>query len=224
MRLPRFRRIALILLEGVLWAPSFVFAHSGDLLLARLRTDRPPEVTLEITGDVAAHPKLRDASNPVEIMGRSLRVVLPSGRSWSVHELGKPVVTLRDGFDAPAPVPIQHPAGEPAPELTTASWTWRPSESPLRFEVPQNSPSTVLFWSTAPGTLSVAQGWGMLLAGDRSRPQPLPVQPSLIQWNWKAIASLSVAVLGLTLQAWLLLKIWRNYRAKNASNPPAPRT
>ena len=211
-----------VLLEGAFWAPSFILAHSGDVFLARLRTDHPPEVTLEITADVAAHPQLREASNPVEKMGQSLRVLLPSGRAWTLYELGKPTVSLHDGFAAPAPVPAQHPTGEPTPELITASWTWRPSESPLRFEVPKDNPGTVLFWSTQPGSDAVATGWGMLLAGDRSAPQKLPLEPSLIQWNWKAVTGLCIAGLGLTLQAILLLKALRRLRHKGQKTESLP--
>jgi hypothetical protein len=215
MRTLRVSLFILVLLEGAFMAPSFVLGHTGDVLLARLRLQNSREVVLEVTGDASANPLLRDSPNPALAMGQSLRVLLPSGRSWNLTELGKPAVTLRDGFNAPAPVSVQHPDGEPLPELTTVTWHWRPSETPLRLEVPESSKANVLFWSTPPDSEAVAAGWAMLLPGDRTPPLPLPLKPSLIQWNWQAIACVTIAAAGLLLQFRLLLS-----RLKRPFAPP----
>lgn len=198
--------LAVAILEGAILAPSFAFGHSNDVLLARLRLDRPPNVTLEIIGDATNHPLLKAASNPAEVMGKSLRVLLPSGRSWTIAELSKPTVQLHDGFAAPSPVPLQHLDGEPIPELTTASWTWRPSETPLRFEIPQDQPASVVFWTLLPESDAVAPGWRMLLSGDKTPAIPLPTAPSLVRWNWQAITALTLAGLGLAMQGALLFR------------------
>lgn len=198
--------LAVAIVEGAILAPSFAFGHSNDVLLARLRLDRPPNVTLEIIGDTTNHPLLKEASNPAEVMGQSLRVLLPSGRSWTIAELSKPTVQLHDGFAAPAPIPLQHGDGEPIPEFTTASWTWRPSETPLQFEIPQDRHTSVVFWTLLPESDAVAPGWRMLLSGDKTPPIPLLKTPSLVRWNWQAITALTLAGLGLGLQAALLIR------------------
>ncbi len=203
----RFLKISILtVIGGAVLAPPFAFAHSGDLLLARLVLHPSAEVTLEITADLAANPHLKNTPNPAAALGDSLRVHLPGGRSWKITELGKPTVYLRDGFQSPAPVPLEHSAGEKTPELYTASWTWRASETPLRFEVPAGNPQTVIFWHVGPDSEAVAPGWKMLLAGDGSNPIALPVRPTALVWNWKAILALSFAGLGLGLQGMLLVR------------------
>ena len=109
------------LITGVLLssAPPLA-AHSSDVLLARLRLQNGPEMTLELTADVQGSSWLRHAPNPVEVLGAGLRVVLPSGRSWSLGELGKPAVTLHQGFAPTAPVPITFEPGEPVPDRQLA--------------------------------------------------------------------------------------------------------
>jgi hypothetical protein len=195
------------------------FAHNADVLLARLRLENTPEVRLEITADVQGTPWLRHAPNPVEVLGAGLRVVLPSGRSWNLSELGKPKITLHQGFAPPAPVPVTFEPGEPIPELLTATWTWRPSETPLRIEVPLYNPNSVLLWSTAPGTEEPSAGWQILVGGDRSREVALPVAPSPLAWNWKAYTAVSVAALGLLLQATLIVVRIRKHFGKRVVQP-----
>jgi hypothetical protein len=182
--------------------------------MVRLLFGKKAEVTLEITADPAANPHLKDVSNPAELLGRSLSVHLPSGKSWTLAEIGTPTVTLRDGFPFPAPIPVQHPADEPLPELYTASWTWRPSESPIHFEIPAKSPQTVVFWSVLPDSDAVAPNWRMLMAGDRTPPQVLPMPPAPLQWSWKAALALGVAGLGLVGQAILLVHKIRTKRLR----------
>ncbi|MEI6712118.1 MAG: hypothetical protein WCO60_00085 [Verrucomicrobiota bacterium] len=196
----------LTVIGGVLLAPPIAFAHSGDILLARLVLQQGHEVTLQITADLEANPHLKNTQDPASALGESLRVILPGGRSWSIRELGKPTITVHNGFPFAAPVPLQHQPEEKLPELYTASWTWRPSESPLRFEVPTSNPHTVAFWNVAPNSDSVAPNWRMLLAGDSSNPIPLPVRPSPLKWNWQAAVALTVAGAGLSFQAFLLLR------------------
>ncbi len=189
-------------------------AHSSDVLLARLRLQNGPEMALEVTADVQGSSWLRHAPNPVEVLGAGLRVVLPSGRSWSLGELGKPAVTVHQGFGPPSPVPITFEPGEPIPELLTATWVWRPSESAVRLEVPLTNPNSVLFWKTEPGNEAPAAGWQVMVAGDRSQEVRLPVEPSPLQWNWKAYTALLVAGCGLLLQGALIFLRVRKHVSK----------
>ena len=199
-------------------APQMM-AHSSDVLLARLRLQNGPEMALEVTADVQGSSWLRHAPNPVEVLGAGLRVVLPSGRSWSLGELGKPAVTLHQGFAPPSPVPITFEPGEPIPELLTATWVWRPSESPVRLEVPLANPNSVLFWKTEPGSEAPAAGWQIMVAGDRSQAVSLPVEPTPLQWNWKAYTALFVAGCGLLLQGALIFFRVRKHLSKPQAAP-----
>ena len=207
---------------GGWWRPAAValcglplpaVAHSGDLLLARLVLGHTPEVTLEVTADVAANPWLRDSAHVADALGATLRVLLPDGRGWTLSELGKPVVSLHATFPHPPPLPLAHGPGEPAAEWYTASWSWRPSASPLRFEVPAESKHTLLFWHVAPGSAEPAPGWRMLLSADRTTPIPLAVAPAPLRWNGPAFAAMGVAASGLVLQGVLL---WKRVRRKPA--------
>lgn len=203
MRGMRWWRPAAVALCGL---PLPAVAHSGDLLLARLVLGQTPEVTLEVTADVAGNPWLKDSAHVADALGATLRVLLPDGHGWMLSELGKPSVSLHAAFPHPAPLPLSHGPGEPAPEWYTASWTWRPSASPLRFEVPDASPHTLLFWHVAPGSPEPAPGWRMLLSTDRTNPIPLAVAPAPLRWTAPAFAAMGVASAGLLLQGFLLWK------------------
>jgi hypothetical protein len=203
MRSMRWWRPAAVALCGL---PLPAVAHSGDLLLARLVLGQTPEVTLEVTADVVGNPWLKDSAHVADALGATLRVLLPDGRGWTLSELGKPSISLHTAFTHPAPLPLSHGPGEPAPEWYTASWTWRPSASPLRFEIPDASPHTLLFWHVAPGSSEPAAGWRMLLSTDRTNPIPLAVAPAPLRWSAPAFAAMGVAAAGLLLQGFLLWK------------------
>ena len=205
----RWWRPAAVALFGL---PLPAVAHSGDLLLGRLVLGQSPEVTLEVTADVAGNPWLKDSSHVADALGATLRVILPDGRGWTLAELGKPAVSLHATYPHPAPLPLAHGPGEPAPEWYTASWTWRPSASPLRFEVPAESKHTLLFWHVSPGSPEPAAGWRMLLSSDRTAPIALAVAPAPLRWSTPAFAAMGVAAGGLLLQGFLL---WRRVRRKS---------
>ena len=208
MRSMRWWRPAAVALCGL---PLPAVAHSGDLLLARLVLGRTPEVTLEVTADVAGNPWLKDSANVSEALGKTLRVLLPDGHGWTLSELGKPKVALHSVYPNAAPLPLAHGPGEAPPEWYTASWTWRPSASPLRFEVPADSPHTLLFWNVGPDSTDPAPGWRMLLSSDRTGPVALAVAPAPLRWSFPAFAALGVAAAGLLLQGFL---IWKRVRRK----------
>lgn len=203
----------------LLGLPLPAVAHSADIVLARLLLHDGPEVTLELTADVIGNPWLKDAPNPAAALGKALRVSLPDGRSWTVGQLGNPTVTLSEGFSHPAPVPLTHNADEPIPELFTAAWTWRPSSTPLRFEVDPGIPHSIVFWAVSPTPGRPLPGWRMLLAGDRSNPINLPLRPQPLVWNWKARAAVVVALTGLALQG--LLIVLRIQRARLSGRTPS---
>lgn len=193
--------------------PKAVHAHSSDVLLSRLVLGNSPEVALEVTADLSGVAWLREVSNPAEALGRALRIELPGGHSWALAELGKPEVVLHTGFPYPAPVAVSHPGEEPAPELMTVRWRWRPSASPLQLVVAQGSPATLLFWTVQSGVEVPDPGWRLILEGERSQAVSLPFKPAPLQWNWKARVAGGVAAGGLCLQAVLIFGRLRRLRS-----------
>ncbi len=209
------RNCAAWFLLGTLCIPPFgssARAHSPDVLTARLVFDGGPEVSLEITADVAQTPWLRDAANPAQAMGSAIRVAPPQGRPWSPSELGPPHVSLHQGFQHPAPQSFAHEDGDPKSELLTAAWKWRPSVSPLRFEVPKDHPANILLWAVNRRSPDPSPNGQLLLASDKSAPFELPFRPTPFQWNWKARLAASVAVCGIALQSLVIFLRFRRRR------------
>ena len=181
------------------------YGHSDEVLLARVLHGKNAEVSVEITVEPSKNPFLRSSTNLAEALGESLEVHLPSGKSWLLRSIGKATVTLSDRFEHPAPVPLSHQITDTPQELLTAKWTWRPSESPLRFSVPTANPNTVLLWNVAPDSGLPVPGWRLLVSGDSSDPIHLRISPQPLQWNWKARTAVGVAMLGLALNLLLLI-------------------
>ena len=190
----------------------FARAHSPEILTARLVFDGGPEVSLELTADVAQTPWLRDATNPALAMGAALRITLPEGHSWSPSELGAPLVSIHQGFQHPVPITVGHEEVDPKGELLTAAWKWRPSVSPLRFEVPKDHPANILLWAVNKRSTDQAPKGQLLLASDKSAPVELPFRPSPLHWNWQARLAASVAACGITLQALVIFLRFRRRR------------
>ncbi len=191
-------------------------AHSSDTLLVRLIMKESAQVTLEATADLEGIPWLKTASNPAEVIGQTLKLHLPNGRSWFVSSLGPPTVTLHTGYPHPSPVPLTHNNEEPAPELYTVSWTWRPSDNPLRVEITNENPATALIWTVLSNSDVPCPGWQMLTAGEQSNRIALPFKPTPLQWNWKAYTAATIAACGLGLQGCILLIRVRRMRKTNA--------
>lgn len=189
-----------------------VQGHSGDFLLARLSFGSDSKVALDVTADLAGLAWLRDSQNPAETLGKFIHVGLPDGRSWALGDLGKPLVSLHTGFPHSAPVAMSHVDGEAQPELYTATWSWRPSDTPLRLEVAKGSPATLVFWTVSPGVDVPSAGWEILSEGEQSRVVNLPFKPTPLRWNWKAYLAMGVAACGLLMQAVLILGRLRRLR------------
>ena len=200
------KRITAATLCFVYTTVTGAYGHSDDLLLARVLQCSNAEVSVEITVEPSKNPFLRSSTNLAEALGEALEVHLPSGKHWLLRNICEARITLSDRFEHAAPVPVSHQITEAPKELLTAKWTWRPSESPLRFEVPNANPNTVLLWEVAADSELPLPGWRMLVSGDRSDPIHLRINPQPLQWNWKARAAITVAALGLALNFLLLIR------------------
>lgn len=203
---PVLLALSLAFWGGAIPAPPFACAHSSDTTLARVRLGQGREVSVEVTVDLHQNPHLQGVDNIALLLGQTLRVHLPSGKNWALGDLGKPVFSFSSGYESPSPVPLGHNGLEQSPELTTLTWTWRPSESPIRVSVAPQSPQTVLFWSVGPADEQPHPGWRILLGGNSTPPITLPHPPSRLNWNWKSITALSFAAAGLLLQGALLVR------------------
>lgn len=208
-------RIALVILCAAALSNQLQ-AHSSDVLLLRLILKESAQVTLEATADVEGIPWLKTASNPAEVIGKTLKLHLSNDRSWFVSKLGQPTVTLHTGYPHRSPVPLKHNNEEPAPELYTVSWTWRPSDTPLWFEITNQHPATALIWTVFSNSEEPDPGWQMLTSGQQSNRIALPFKPTPLHWNWKAYMAAGIAACGLVLQGCLLLIRLRRMRKTNA--------
>lgn len=196
--------------------PAEADAHSSDILLVRIIFSQSSQVTLEATADLEGIPWLKTCSNPAAAIGRTLNLHLPNGRSWCASALGKPVVSLHTGYPHASPVPLTHNTGELSPELYTVSWTWRPSDTPLRLEITNDNPTAALVWTADSKSEVPLPGWQMLMSGEQSNPIALPFKPTPLQWNWKAYTAAAIALSGLGLQGCLLIIRLRRMQKKEA--------
>ena len=189
-----------------------VFGHSEDVILARVIKRQDAEISVELTVDASKNPHLRESKNLAEALGSSLQVQLPSGKHWLLREMGTASVSLSNRFEHLAPVPVSHDITDSPSELVTAKWTWRPSESPLQFKVPDVNPNTVLLWSITSESEEPLPGWRLLTSGDRADPVYLSDEPHPLRWNWKAKSALGIAAGGLLLNLALLIHKTRHKR------------
>ncbi len=187
-----------------IWGAS-ASAHSDDIILARVISGQDAEVSVELTVEASKNPHLRAAENIADALGNSLQVQLPSGKHWLLREMGAASVSLSSRFEHLAPVPVSHDITGGPPELVTAKWTWRPSESPLQFKVPEANPNTVLLWNITSESEEPLPGWRLLISGDQSAPIHLGTDPHPLRWDWKAKSALGIAAGGLLLNLALLV-------------------
>lgn len=211
MRVPG-RLVVALVWASVLLPWRALQGHSSDVLLARLSFEPGCRVALEVAADLSGSAWLRDARNPAEVVGRMIHVELPGGRSWALGDLGKPVVSLHTGFPHWAPVALSHGEGEAPPEFYTVTWSWRPSDTPLRLEVVKGSPATLVFWTVPPGGDVPSLAWQTLSEGEKSREVDLPFKPAPLFWNWKARVAMGVAACGLLMQAVFVIGRLRRLR------------
>lgn len=210
----RFRFV--ILLACAAAFPHRGEAHASDILLIRLTFNEPAQATLEVTADLSGIPWLKSSSNPAALLGKTLKINTPNGRSWFAAEMGDPKVSLHTGYPHQAPIPLTHGPEETPPELYSVSWTWRPSASQLQIECSRENPVTAFLWAVSPKTNLPMPGWQPLVEGERSRPLAVPFAPSPLRWNWKAYTAIGISACGLILQGCLIAIRWRRMRKISA--------
>jgi hypothetical protein len=148
--------------------PLFASAHNGEWLLAKCTIGADNSVTVRITADADANPRIKTE----EDLGRETKGLL------LVHD-GKTTtdfLTLANRIDRgvddrldPA-APLGHTPEELAKAYTLLKLTAQASLTPRKFtlRLPENSPHTVILWLVDERLEQQEPRWVMLIGGDES--------------------------------------------------------
>lgn len=199
------RPIAFILNGGAWLLPLFVYAHDGELLLARLEVRPDGRATLRVTADLEANSSLR---TPAE-MAKSAPGFFELSSGQAARPLGQvagaPSFSRSERLDPEAP--MGHTAEEMARtyRLENAEWSWVPAKN-FTLRVPAGSPHTFLLWVADPARPKDRQQWVMLIGGDESPLVTLPAPPPLDGWDYLLRVLLGLTV-GLPLLGSIVLYV-----------------
>ncbi len=156
------------LLGGALLLPLFASAHNGEWLLAKCTIGADKNVTVRITADAEANPRIKTQEDLVrETKGLLL---LHDGKTTTDFLLQASRVDLGvdDRLDPAAP--LGHTPEELAKSYTLLRLTARASVTPRKFtlRLPENSPHTVILWLVDERLVQPEPRWVMLIGGDES--------------------------------------------------------
>ena len=156
------------LLGGALLLPLFASAHNGEWLLAKCTIGGDNSVTVRITADAEANPRIKTQEDLVrETKGLLLmhdgKTTTDFLRQASHVDLG-----VDDRLDPAAP--LGHTPEELAKSYTLLRLTARASVTPRKFtlRLPENSPHTVILWLVDERLVQPEPRWVMLIGGDES--------------------------------------------------------
>ncbi len=156
------------LLGGALLLPLFASAHNGEWLLAKCTIGADNNVTVRITADAEANPRIKTQEDLVrETKGLLLmhdgQTTTDFLRQASHVDLG-----VDDRLDPAAP--LGHTPEELAKSYTLLRLTARASVTPRKFtlRLPENSPHTVILWLVDERLEQPEPRWVMLIGGDES--------------------------------------------------------
>ena len=148
--------------------PLFASAHNGEWLLAKCTIGADNNVTVRITADAEANPRIKTQEDLVrETKGLLL---LHDGKTTTDFLLQASRVDLGvdDRLDPAAP--LGHTPEELAKSYTLLRLTARASVTPRKFtlRLPENSPHTVILWLVDERLVQPEPRWVMLIGGDES--------------------------------------------------------
>jgi hypothetical protein len=156
------------LLGGALLLPLFASAHNGEWLLAKCTIGADNNVTVRITADAEANPRIKTQEDLVrETKGLLLlhdgQTTIDFLRQASQVDLG-----VDDRLDPAAP--LGHTPEELAKSYTLLRLTAQASVTPRKFtlRLPENSPHTVILWLVDERLEQQEPRWVMLIGGDES--------------------------------------------------------
>ena len=156
------------LLGGALLLPLFASAHNGEWLLAKCTIGADNNVTVRITADAEANPRIKTQEDLVrETKGLLL---LHDGQTTTdfLRQASQVDLGVDDRLDPAAP--LGHTPEELAKSYTLLRLTARASVTPRKFtlRLPENSPHTVILWLVDERLEQQEPRWVMLIGGDES--------------------------------------------------------
>ncbi len=156
------------LLGGALLLPLFASAHNGEWLLAKCTISGDNSVTVRITADAEANPRIKTQEDLVrETKGLLL---LHDGKTTTdfLRQASQVDLGVDDRLDPAAP--LGHTPEELAKSYTLLRLTARASVTPRKFtlRLPENSPHTVILWLVDERLVQPEPRWVMLIGGDES--------------------------------------------------------
>jgi len=156
------------LLGGALWLPLFASAHNGEWLLAKCTVGTNNRVTVRITADAEANPRIKTQEDLVrETKGLLLvhdgKAITDFLTTANQVELG-----VDDHLDPAAP--LGHTPEELAKSYTLLKLTAQANVMPRKFtfQLPEKSPHTVILWLVDERLENQEPRWAMLIGGDES--------------------------------------------------------
>jgi len=156
------------LLGGALWLPLFASAHNGEWLLAKCTIGEDNSVTVRITADAEANPRIKTQEDFVRET-KGLLLVHDGKANTEFLTLANQVeLGVDDRLDSAAP--LGHTPEEMAKSYTLLKLTARATVTPRKFtfRLPEGSPHTVILWLVDKRLEKQESRWVMLIGGDES--------------------------------------------------------
>jgi hypothetical protein len=156
------------LLGGALLLPLFASAHNGEWLLAKCTIGADNSVTVRITADADANPRIKTEEDLVRET-KGLLLVHDGKTTTDFLTLANRIDRGVDDRLDPA-APLGHTPEELAKAYTLLKLTAQASLTPRKFtlRLPENSPHTVILWLVDERLEQQEPRWVMLIGGDES--------------------------------------------------------
>jgi hypothetical protein len=156
------------LLGGALLLPLFASAHNGEWLLAKCTIGADNSVTVRITADADANPRIKTEEDLVRET-KGLLLVHDGKTTTDFLTLANRIDRGVDDRLDPA-APLGHTPEELAKAYTLLKLTALASLTPRKFtlRLPENSPHTVILWLVDERLEQQEPRWVMLIGGDES--------------------------------------------------------
>ena len=156
------------LLGGALLLPLFASAHNGEWLLAKCTIGADNNVTVRITADAEANPRIKTQEDLVRETKGLLLIHDGQTTTDFLRQASQVDLGVDDRLDPAAP--LGHTPEELAKSYTLLRLTARASVTPRKFtlRLPENSPHTVILWLVDERLEQPEPRWVMLIGGDES--------------------------------------------------------
>jgi hypothetical protein len=156
------------LLGGALLLPLFASAHNGEWLLAKCTISGDNSVTVRITADAEANPRIKTQEDLVRETKGLLLIHDGQTTTDFLRQASRVDLGVDDRLDPAAP--LGHTPEELAKSYTLLRLTARASVTPRKFtlRLPENSPHTVILWLVDERLVQPEPRWVMLIGGDES--------------------------------------------------------